>query len=93
MDTAALEQRLLAVRKQVEAVLPLDKLLEGEDSPGQRLLALKKQAEEAINELLEGQSAGGGDTFAERPEVYVGGAFAGGLAVAILLRAVGPKSQ
>jgi len=91
MDTAALGERILAVRKQVEAAIPLDQLLEGEDSPGQRLLAFKKQAEEALNELLEGQSPGGGDAFAERPEVYVGGAFAGGLVVAIVLRALGPK--
>jgi len=29
------------------------------------------------------------DPFAERPEVYVGAAFAGGLALAVLLRLIG----
>ena len=29
------------------------------------------------------------DPFAERPEVYVGAAFAGGLALAVLLRVIG----
>jgi hypothetical protein len=29
---------------------------------------------------------GGGDPFAERPELFVGGAFVGGLALAILLK-------
>jgi hypothetical protein len=31
------------------------------------------------------------DPFAERPELYVAGAFAGGLALAMLLRALGPS--
>ena len=31
------------------------------------------------------------DAFAERPEVYVGGAFVGGLAVALILRALGNR--
>ena len=35
---------------------------------------------------LAADAAGGGDTFAERPEVFVGAAFAGGLAIAGLLR-------
>lgn len=35
------------------------------------------------------QAAGEGDSFAERPEVYVGAAFAGGLALAGLLRFLG----
>jgi len=35
------------------------------------------------------QAAAEGDAFAERPEVYVGAAFAGGLALAGLLRFLG----
>jgi hypothetical protein len=31
----------------------------------------------------------GGDAFAERPELFVGGAFVGGLALAILLKRLG----
>ncbi len=31
------------------------------------------------------------DPFAERPEVYVGAAFAGGLALALILRALGNR--
>ena len=31
-----------------------------------------------------------GDPFSERPELFVGAAFAGGLALAILLRRLGP---
>ena len=31
------------------------------------------------------------DPFAERPELYVGGAFVGGLAVALILRALGNR--
>jgi len=33
--------------------------------------------------------AGDHDPFTERPEIYVGGAFAGGLALAVLLRLIG----
>ena len=32
-----------------------------------------------------------GDTFAERPEVFVGAAFAGGLGVALVLRWLGSR--
>ena len=32
---------------------------------------------------------GGDDPFAERPELFVGGAFVGGLALAMLLRRLG----
>ena len=32
----------------------------------------------------------GGDPFEERPELFVGAAFAGGLALAILLKRLGP---
>ena len=35
------------------------------------------------------QMGGGDDAFAERPELFVAGAFAGGLALAILLRRFG----
>ena len=31
------------------------------------------------------------DDFAERPEIYVGGAFVGGLALALILRALGNR--
>ncbi len=34
---------------------------------------------------------GEGDTFAERPEVFVGAAFAGGLGVALVLRWLGSR--
>ena len=40
---------------------------------------------------LDGQAHTGSDAFAERPEVFVGAAFAGGLAVAMILRALGPS--
>jgi hypothetical protein len=36
-----------------------------------------------------GGQQGGDDPFAERPELFVGGAFVGGLALAILLRRLG----
>jgi hypothetical protein len=36
-----------------------------------------------------GAQTGGDDPFAERPELFVGAAFAGGLAVAMLLRRLG----
>ena len=35
--------------------------------------------------------ATGGDTFAEHPEVFVGAAFAGGLALAVTLRWLGSR--
>jgi hypothetical protein len=34
-------------------------------------------------------ASGGPDTFAERPELFVGGAFAGGLIIAQLIRRLG----
>ncbi len=37
----------------------------------------------------DADQAAGHDAFAERPEVYVGAAFAGGLALAALLRLLG----
>ena len=37
----------------------------------------------------EGQAAAGGDTFAERPELFVGAAFAGGLVLAKILKRFG----
>ena len=40
---------------------------------------------------LDAQSNAGADSFAERPEVFVGAAFAGGLALAMVVRALGPK--
>jgi len=40
---------------------------------------------------LDAQREADGDPFAERPEVYVGAAFAGGLALALVLRALGPS--
>ncbi len=40
---------------------------------------------------LYAQSRAIADNFAERPEVFVGAAFAGGLALAMVLRALGPK--
>ncbi len=40
---------------------------------------------------LDAQSHAGADSFAERPEVFVGAAFAGGLGLAMVLRALGPK--
>jgi hypothetical protein len=36
-----------------------------------------------------GAQMGGDDAFAERPELFVGAAFAGGLALAMLLRRLG----
>ncbi len=36
-------------------------------------------------------TAAGDDTFAERPEVFVGAAFAGGLGVALVLRWLGSR--
>jgi len=40
---------------------------------------------------LDGQSHTESDAFAERPELFVGAAFAGGLALAVALRALGPS--
>jgi hypothetical protein len=37
----------------------------------------------------EAQAAAGGDTFAERPELFVGAAFAGGLVLAKILKRFG----
>jgi len=37
----------------------------------------------------EAQAAVGGDTFAERPELFVGAAFAGGLVLAKILKRFG----
>jgi hypothetical protein len=37
---------------------------------------------------LTAESAAGGDAFAARPEVFVGAAFAGGFALALLLKRV-----
>jgi hypothetical protein len=39
----------------------------------------------------DAQAASSSDSFAERPEVYVGAAFAGGLVVAGLLRWIGSR--
>jgi hypothetical protein len=36
-----------------------------------------------------GGQKGGDDPFAERPELFVGGAFVGGLALALLLKRLG----
>jgi hypothetical protein len=36
-----------------------------------------------------GSAQGGGDVFAERPELFVGGAFVGGFALAMLLKRLG----
>jgi hypothetical protein len=38
-----------------------------------------------------GATAAGGDPFEERPELFVGGAFVGGLALAILLKKLAPS--
>ena len=38
-----------------------------------------------------GQTAAESDTFAERPEVFVGAAFAGGLGVALVIRWLGSR--
>jgi hypothetical protein len=40
---------------------------------------------------LDGQSHEESDAFAEHPEVFVGAAFAGGLALAMALRVLGPS--
>ena len=40
-------------------------------------------------EPSDGGSSGVVDEFAERPEVFVGAAFAGGLALALILRRLG----
>ena len=37
----------------------------------------------------EAQAAAGGDAFAERPELFVGAAFAGGLVLAQIMRRIG----
>ncbi len=40
---------------------------------------------------LDGQSHTESDAFAEHPEYFVGAAFAGGLAAALILRVLGPS--
>ncbi|MDQ3586885.1 MAG: hypothetical protein M3375_00825 [Actinomycetota bacterium] len=40
---------------------------------------------------LDAEAHSVSDTFSERPEVFVGAAFAGGLVLAMILRALGPS--
>ena len=47
-------------------------------------------AEATLARLRSSDADNWQDDFAQRPELYVGAAFAGGLAVAVLLRLVGP---
>jgi hypothetical protein len=47
-------------------------------------------ATQAGTSPIEGQRSDD-DPFAERPELFVGGAFVGGLVLAILLKRLGPE--
>jgi len=54
------------------------------DEPNQGATGSRPLGETPLTVEVEGE----GDAFAERPEVFVGAAFAGGFALALLLRRV-----
>jgi hypothetical protein len=63
-------------------IAPLEPAAGRETDPGAGAL-------ETVRRTFEETRSEAEDAFAERPEIFVGGAFAGGLALALVLRALG----